>query len=256
MQNDAIFEVDQVSVEYGGERGYSAAAILHDVSFSLERGRTLSLVGPSQSGKSTLLRCLNRLVEPTSGVVMFDGQDIRSFDPRELRHRIALATQSPVLFEGTVAGSLRIRPAGMPGDYSRPRLRTVLAEVGLERDLLDRNAATLSSCEKQRVAIARALLRDPDVLLLDEPTSTLDPPDALLIGETISQLQTARGLSIVTVTTQPDLVRLLRGDLLYLVKGRVQALESVNGSDPHPVGDPRLQAFLAGEPTSHPDTRQ
>jgi thiamine transport system ATP-binding protein len=96
------------------------------------------------------------------------------------------------------------------------------------------------------VTIARALLRDPPALLLDEPTSALDPPNALLVVETISRLRAARDLTIVAVTHQPDLIRRLGGGLLYLVKGRVQTLESIDGAGA--VADARLRAFLAGEP--------
>src|SRR5947209_10540918 len=245
--SDSILEVDYLSLAYPGSRGGPAPSILDDVSFTVERGRALTLVGPSGSGKSSLLRCLNRLVEPTSGTVRFDGRDTRSFDPRELRRRIALVMQTPVLFEGTVRDNLRVRPADSPGDFSEERLRMTLTEVGLEPDLLDRDAAMLSGGEKQRVTIARALLRDPQALLLDEPTSALDPPNALLVVETISRLRLARGLSIVAVTHQPDLVRRLGGGLLYLVKGRVEAFESLDGPDASTLGDARLQAFLAGD---------
>jgi putative ABC transport system ATP-binding protein len=243
--NDPIFQVDHLSLAYPGHRGHPAVPILNDVSFTVGRGRALTLVGPSGSGKSTLLRCLNRLVEPTSGMVRFDGRDTRSFDPRELRRRVALVMQTPVLFEGTARDNLRVRPVDALGDFSEARLRATLAEVGLEPDLLDRDAATLSGGEKQRVTIARALLRDPPALLLDEPTSALDPPNALLVVETISRLRAARGLSIVAVTHQPDLIRRLGGGLLYLVKGRVQTFESID--DAGAVADARLQAFLAGE---------
>src|SRR2546427_12984603 len=83
--SDSIFEVDHLSLAYPGSRGGPAPSILDAVSFTVERGRALTLVGPSGSGKSSLLRCLNRLVEPTSGTVRFDGRVIRSFDPRPLR---------------------------------------------------------------------------------------------------------------------------------------------------------------------------
>jgi len=202
--SDSIFEVDHLSLAYPGSRGGPAPSILDDVSFTVERGRALTLVGPSGSGKSSLLRCLNRLVEPTSGTVRFDGRNIRSFDPRALRRRVALVMQTPVLFEGTVRENLRVRPADVAGDFSENRLCAMLAEVGLEPDLLDRDAATLSGGEKQRVTMARALLRDPQALLLDEPTSALDPPNALLVVETVSRLRTTRGLSIVAVTHQPE----------------------------------------------------
>ena len=244
---DSIFQIEHLSFSHPGHFGSAAAQILNDVSFSLERGRAITLVGPSGSGKSTLLRCLNRLVEPTSGSVTFDGRDTRTFDPRELRRQVALVMQTPVLFEGTVRDNLRVRPADAPGDFSEPRLLRALAEVGLEPDRLEQDATTLSGGEKQRVTIARALLRDPQALLLDEPTSALDPPNALHVVATISRLRKARGLSIVAVTHQPDLVRHLGGSLLYLVKGRVQAFQSAD--DPVTLGptDARLQAFLAGE---------
>jgi putative ABC transport system ATP-binding protein len=248
-----MFQVEHLSLAYPGRRGSSAAPILHDVSFTMERGRALTLVGPSGSGKSTLLRCLNRLVEPTAGMVRFDGRDTRALDPRELRRRVALVMQTPVLFEGTVRDNLRVRPVDAPGDFAEDRLRATLAEVGLEADLLDRDATTLSGGEKQRVTIARALLRDPPALLLDEPTSALDPPNAWLVVETISRLRAARGLSIVAVTHQPDLIRRLGGGLLYLVKGRVQAFESIDGAGA--VADARLQAFLAGGRIPGPETR-
>src|SRR4051794_4032007 len=86
--HDLLFEVDHLSLASPGGRGHPAVEILHDISFSVERGRALTLVGPSGSGKSSVLRCLNRLVEPTSGTVRFDGRDIRSFDPTELRCRV------------------------------------------------------------------------------------------------------------------------------------------------------------------------
>lgn len=244
--NDPMFQVEHLSLAYPGRRGSPPAPILHDVSFTVPRGRALTLVGPSGSGKSTLLRCLNRLVEPTAGMVRFDGHDTRAVDPRELRRRVALVMQTPVLFEGTVRDNLRVRPVDAPGDFAEARLRATLGEVGLEAELLDRDAATLSGGEKQRVTIARALLRDPPALLLDEPTSALDPPNALLVVETISRLRAARGLSIVAVTHQPDLIRRLGGGLLYLVKGRAQAFESIDGTGA--AADARLQAFLAGAP--------
>ena len=240
---DPIFQLEHLSLAYPGQRGRPPALILHDVSAQVERGGALTLVGPSGSGKSSLLRCLNRLEEPTGGVVRFDGHSITELDPRELRRRAALVLQTPVLFEGTVRENLMVHAPGFALDVSEARLRTTLGEVGLEPILLEREAAMLSGGEKQRVTLARALLRDPQALLLDEPTSALDPPNAALVVETICRLRDGRGLTIVAVTHAPDLVRRLGGALLYLVKGRMQAYEPVHDGG---VIDERLQAFLSG----------
>ena len=249
--SEPIFRVEHLSLAYPGRRGQPPAQILTDVSVEVVRGGALTLVGPSGSGKSSLLRCLNRLEEPTDGVVRFDGRPITELDPRELRRRAALVLQAPVLFEGTVRENLMVHAPAVALDVSESRLRETLSEVGLEAALLERDAAMLSGGEKQRLSIARALaneplLRDPQALLLDEPTSALDPPNATLVVQTICSLRESRGLSIVAVTHAPELVRRLGGALLYLVKGRVQAYEPVHGAG---VIDNRLQAFLSG---THP----
>jgi len=231
---EPVFAVEHLSLAYPARRGQPAARILHDVSFRVERGQALTLVGPSGSGKSSLLRCLNRLEEPSGGVVRFEGRDICSLDPRRLRREAAMVTQAPVLFDGTVRDNLLLRPAGIGGDFSDARLGRTLAEVGLDARALERDAATLSGGEKQRVTIARALLGDPRVLLLDEPTSALDPPNAALVVETVLRLREARGLTIVVSTHQPELVRRLGGELMFLVEGEVRT-------------DQRPDAFLAGE---------
>ncbi|HME73233.1 MAG TPA: ABC transporter ATP-binding protein [Myxococcota bacterium] len=249
----ALFEVDHLSVVYPTLRGQSPVPVLEDVSFALARGGSLTLVGSSGSGKSTLLRCLNRLEEPTRGSVRFNGCDIRSIDPRELRQRAALVMQTPVLFDGTIRDNLRLRPIANRLDPSETRLVEALEEVGLPGDFLDRRAETLSVGEKQRVTIARALLTDPDALLLDEPTSALDPPNVALVTEAILRLRQTRALTIVAVTHQTDLVRKLGGYLLYLVRGRVHAYTCMDGVDPSAIVDTRLQAFLAGESASRLD---
>ena len=244
--HDAIFQVQHLSLAYPARRGQPGATILDDISVDVERGSALILVGPSGSGKSSLLRCLNRLEEPTAGVVRFDGRPITELDPRGLRRRAALVLQTPVLFEGTVRDNLTVHTPDAALDVSESRLGVTLTEVGLGVALLERDAAMLSGGERQRVTIARALLRDPQALLLDEPTSALDPPNALLVVDTICRLRDTRGLTIVAVTHTPELVRRLGGALLYLVKGHVQAYEPVHDGG---VIDQRLQAFLSG---THP----
>jgi len=243
---EPLYVVEHLSLAWRPRRGQRPLVVLDDVSFTVARGAALTLVGPSGSGKSTLLRCLNRLVEPTDGVVRFDGRDVRAWDPRALRRRAALVMQTPVMFEGRVRENLALHPADAPGDFSEARLVQALVEVGLDPALIERDALTLSGGEKQRVAIARTLLRDPQALLLDEPTSALDPPNTALVVDTIARLRATHGLTVVAVTHQPELVHRLGGDLLYLVRGRVEARATVDGEGDG-VADARLRAFLAGE---------
>lgn len=244
---DPVFEVDRLTLAYPARRGHPAVAILKAVSFAVERGRALTIVGPSGSGKSSLLRCLNRLEEPSAGTIRFEGHDVRALDPRRLRRRAALVMQAPVLFDGTVRDNLRVLPPDIDGDLSEARLARAVAEVGLAAAMLDRDAATLSGGEKQRVTIARALLGDPHALLLDEPTSSLDPPNAALVVDAVVRLRDAHGLTIVAVTHQPELVRRLGGALVYLVGGEVQAYEQVDDVAARHPTDGRLRAFLGGE---------
>ena len=237
--------VEHLGLHYPGPRGRPPVVVLRDVSVTVPRGGALTVVGPSGSGKSSFLRCLNRLEEPSTGSVRFHGRDIQSLDPLTLRRRMALVAQTPVLFEGSVRGNLWTHPPGTGIDLSEGRLHAGLGEVGLAPDLLDRDGATLSGGEKQRVTLARALLADPEVLLLDEPASALDPPNAARLAETISSLRRARSLTVVVVTHQPELVRRLGGRLLYLVGGAVAAEAAIDGAEGE-VGDRRLRAFLAG----------
>jgi|SRR5262249_9345710 len=241
-----MIQVDHLTLAYPGGQGQPGVPILTDVSFEVERGASLTLVGPSGSGKSTLLRCLNRLAEPTRGRVRFNGRDITTLDPLDLRRRAALVLQTPVLFEGTVRDNLMMQPNAARAALSETRLVHALTEMGLDPGFLDRDGATLSGGEKQRVTISRALLADPEALLLDEPTAALDPPNVALIVDTISGLRQSRGLTIVAVSHQPELIHRLGGCLLYLVQGRPQAYECIDGIAAT-ITDGRLRAFLAGE---------
>src|SRR5262245_46941054 len=148
---DAIFQVRHLSLAYPARPSHPAATILDDISVDIERGSALTLVGPSGSGKSSLLRCLNRLEEPTAGVVHFDGRVITELDPRALRRRAALVQQTAVLFEGTVRHNLMVHAPDAPLDVAESSLRQMLVEVGLDGVMLDRDAAMLSGGERQRV---------------------------------------------------------------------------------------------------------
>jgi putative ABC transport system ATP-binding protein len=182
-------------------------------------GDCYSITGPSGSGKSALLRLLNRFEDPIQGEIRFRGAPVQSYDPLELRRRIALVLQQPVMFHGTVRENLLRRPGGE--QLSEAALVQALEEVGLDRAFLDRNAMEVSGGEKQRISIARSLLGEPDIILLDEPTSALDPRSLHLVADLIGQLNRVRGLTVIIVTHQPEMIHRLGGRVLFLDKGHI-----------------------------------
>ena len=188
--------------------------VLHDVSFDAARGRVLALAGASGSGKSTLLRCLNGLAEPESGTITLDGSDIRALDPPALRRRVALVAQAPVMLPGTVADNLAYGLAALQDDARD----AALAAAGLDPTFLPRTARALSGGERARVALARALTRDPDAILLDEPTAALDPDTAQHIAETITALA-KRELIVIVATHDLALAEAVADATLRLAGG-------------------------------------
>jgi len=189
-----VFELRDVTLSRDGK------VILDDVSADIPEGAAC-IAGPSGSGKSSLLRLLDRLRDPDRGEVRYRGRDVRTYEPLELRHRVALVPQLPALIEGTVADNVRFaaRLAGRT-----PDIGAILTHAGLDPSFADRDASRLSVGEQQRVMLARALAQEPEVLLLDEPTSALDEQARDSVEATLDRLRQQLGLSYVLVTHDPD----------------------------------------------------
>jgi putative ABC transport system ATP-binding protein len=168
-------------------RSVLGKVLLEDATFPVQTGELLAIIGPSGSGKSTLLRLLNRLDEPTAGTVFLDGIDYKQIPPRDLRRRVAMVTQRPYLFPGTVAGNLQFGPRQRGEVLANERIDELLAAVGLA-GYASRDVANLSGGEAQRVSFARTLANSPEILLLDEPTSALDDDSRRGIEELILKL--------------------------------------------------------------------
>ena len=201
-------------------REVAGKTILSDISFDVATVDLLGIVGASGSGKSSLLRLLNRLDEPTSGTVYVHGQDYRQLPPRELRRRVGMVTQRPFLFPGDVASNLRFGPTQRGESVPDEEIAGLLERVGLP-GFTAREASVLSGGEQQRVSLARALANRPEVLLLDEPTSALDEESKLGIEELIGSLVREHGLTCVMVTHDRDQARRMCNRVILLDAGHV-----------------------------------
>lgn len=208
---------EEVDLDRGG-RG-----ILRGVSAAFPAGEVTAIVGPSGAGKTSLLRCLNRLEEPHRGRVLLDGVDVRTIDPPELRRRVGMIFQTPVLFEGGVRGNLRYGLNGVADES----LAGALEAAALPASFLERDSTALSVGQAQRVCIARALVRSPEVLLMDEPTSALDKNASAKVEGLIRSLAD-RGLAIVLVTHDLAQARRVADEGVLLVDGRSVATGSVD----------------------------
>lgn len=201
-------------------RSVKSKVLVEGATFEVHSGEVLAVVGPSGSGKSSLLRLLNRLDEPTSGTVFLDGVDYRQIEPRKLRREVGFVTQRPFLFPGTVAQNLEYGPAQHGEAFSEEAISELLVKVGLG-DYASRNVANLSGGEAQRVSVARTLANSPRILLLDEPTSALDDASKIGIEALLRQIMRNMPLTCVLVTHDKAQAARLADRALLLEGGRV-----------------------------------
>ena len=194
--------------------------LVERATFEIYAGEVLAIVGPSGSGKSSLLRLLNRLDEPTSGSVFLEDVDYREIEPRTLRRKIGLVMQRPFLFPGTVEQNLKYGPAQHGQTLTDDSICELTAKVGLE-GCSDRNIANLSGGEMQRVSVARTLANSPLVLLLDEPTSSLDEASKFGIESLLKDIVRDQGLTCVIVTHDKAQAARLAKRVLVLECGRI-----------------------------------
>lgn len=194
--------------------------LVEDATFELQSGEVLAIVGPSGSGKSSLLRLLNRLDEPTSGTVYLEAIDYRQIAPRDLRRKLGLVNQRPYLFAGTVEENLRFGPAQRGESLPQDAINQLLARVGL-KGYASRNVANLSGGEAQRVSVARTLANSPLVLLLDEPTSALDETSKREVESAVQNIVRDHGLTCVLVTHDTAQASRLAERALLLEAGRI-----------------------------------
>jgi len=197
---------------------------LHDLSFKIEPGETVAIVGPSGAGKSTIFHLLLRFYDPTDGRILLDGVDIKTVDPAELRRRISVVPQDPVIFGASFADNIRYGSLEASDAAVHDAARKAAAQDFIEavptayETRIGERGVTLSGGQRQRLAIARAILRAAPVLLLDEATSALDAESEILVQEALEDLKAGR----TTLVIAHRLATVLSADrILVMDAGRI-----------------------------------
>jgi osmoprotectant transport system ATP-binding protein len=221
--------------------------ILRDLTFEVDQGRTLVLLGRSGSGKTTALRMVNALVEPSAGEVFVEGRPTTAWNPIELRRRIGYVIQETGLFPHfTIARNVGLVPhlCGWSEDRIATRVRELLARVGLPPDQFEnRYPRELSGGQRQRVGVARALAADPPILLFDEPFGALDPVTRHEIRVEFTALARDLGKTILFVTHDIREALQLGDQIGLLLQGRLEEL--LPASEFRNARSAEAQAFLA-----------
>jgi len=222
----SLLVVENLVKTYPGRRKSPAVEAVRGISFSVEKGEFFGLLGPNGAGKSTTLGCISTLVQPTSGRVVVDGVDV-SRSPSAAKHRIAVVPQSRNLDHDLTVREVLIfhgRYFGLPAAEREARADRLLDELQVT-EKAHAKPSTLSGGQQQRVMIARALMHDPQLVLLDEPTTGLDPQARRVLWETLRSLH-ARGVTFILTTHYMEEADRLCQRLAVVDHGRILTLDT------------------------------
>ena len=220
MTEESIIEVKNL------KKAYADNVVLEDISFTVKKSEKVVLIGPSGGGKSTLLRCLNRLEGDYSGNVIFEGEELNGASKdklRVLRQKMGMVFQQFNLFPNkTVLENITFAPIKLKVDTPKQAIEhahLLLNQVGLS-EKADAYPQSLSGGQQQRVAIARALAMNPEVMLFDEPTSALDPE---VVGEVLGVMEklAADGMTMIIVTHEMSFAQNIADKVLFMDKGKI-----------------------------------
>ena len=230
------------------KKSFGDLEVLKGISTTIRQGEVVSIIGPSGGGKSTFLRCLNLLEQPTEGKVYFKGQDItdKKLNTSKFRQRMGMVFQNFNVFPNmTVLDNVTLAPIlekKVPKAQAREEALALLRRVGLE-EKANEYPRKLSGGQKQRLAIVRALAMQPEVMLFDEPTSALDPE---MVGEVLDVMKELahEGMTMVVVTHEMGFAREVGNRVLFMADGKLLEEGTPEAIFDHPQ-HPRLQEFLS-----------
>ena len=204
---------------------FGKTKVLKKIDFKIEKGDRLAIIGPSGCGKSTLLRCINQIEVPSSGEIIFEGNNIldNNTDMTKVRRKIGMVFQQFNLFENlTVLNNITLAPTKlkiMSKKEAETKAKKLLKSIGLY-DKKDNYPSELSGGQRQRVAIIRTLIMNPDIILFDEPTSALDPEMVGEVEELIKKIADD-GMTMIIVSHEMNFVRNCANKLLFINEGKV-----------------------------------
>ena len=232
---ETILKINHLSKAFGNHE------VLRDIDFTVEKGDVTSIIGASGSGKSTLLRCINLLEIPTSGEILYHGENVasRGYNAAAYRSRVGMVFQSFNLFnnmtvlENCIVGQVKVLKKSR--EEAKKHAMYYLEKVGMA-PYINAKPRQISGGQKQRVAIARALAMDPEVLLFDEPTSALDPE---MVGEVLNVMQTLaqEGMTMLVVTHEMAFARDVSNHVVYMNEGVI----CEEGTPEEVFGNPQKQ---------------
>ena len=232
---DKILEIKHLGKSFGTHE------VLKDIDFTVNKGDVTSIIGASGSGKSTLLRCINLLENPSSGEILYHGENVvrRGFNAAAYRSRVGMVFQSFNLFnnmtvlENCIVGQVKVLKKSR--EEAKQHALYYLEKVGMA-PYINAKPRQISGGQKQRVAIARALAMDPEVLLFDEPTSALDPE---MVGEVLAVMQSLaqEGMTMLVVTHEMAFARDVSNHVVYMNQGVI----CEEGTPDQVFGNPRKQ---------------
>ena len=241
MNGNVLFEIKDLQKKFG------SLTVFDGLSETICKGDVVVIIGPSGGGKSTFIRCLNLLEQPTAGKIYFEGEDItaKGFDVNKHRQKVGMVFQQFNLFNNmTVMKNLTAAPVrikGMDKKQAEDKAIELLGRVGLA-DRADAYPDQLSGGQKQRIAIVRSLMMDPEVMLFDEPTSALDPE---MIGEVLDVMKqlAESGMTMIVVTHEMRFAREVSSRTIFLDDGRIVEDKPSHELFDHPES-PRLISFF------------
>ena len=241
-----ILEVKNLSYSYGGNTPFINDAV-SDVSFGIEKGEIIGIIGHTGSGKSTLVQHLNGLLKPTEGEVLLNNENIwdNPKEIRKVRSRVGLVFQYPEyqLFEETVYADIAFGPKnmGLMGDELDKRVREICKMIGVKDEYLEKSPFDLSGGEKRRVAIAGVMAMRPEIIVFDEPTAGLDPAGRESIIEIINNYRTATGVTVIVISHSMEDMAIIADKIIVMNNGKLFMFDTVenvfsNGDELRKIG--------------------